>query len=182
VDLRQHTRFSHQGYQPTHESAGLTQTGCLTDQSAIRFEQFVDSLEHLSWIVHQVKDVERHDRIVGFRLERRVEEIGARELRIADLSIHRLDGRLFDHLRRDIDTVNGLHAAGNTERLLPLLYSPAVLIITPRVYHKRLIKNPNVHIERERPLAFWRDWSFIIVMTLGIGYLAASMVWKPPPF
>jgi hypothetical protein len=77
--------------------------------------------------------------------------------------------------------VNGLHAAGNTERLLPLVYSPAVLIITPRVYHKRLIKNPNVHIEREKPLAFWRDWSFVIVMTLGIGYLAAPMVWKTSP-
>ena len=65
---------------------------------------------------------------------------------------------------------------------LALLYSPIVLMITPRLYHKRLIKNPNVHIERERRLAFWLDWSFIIVVTLGIGYLAASMVWKIPVF
>jgi len=65
---------------------------------------------------------------------------------------------------------------------LALLYSPVALMITPRLYHKRLIKNPNVHIERERRLAFWLDWSFIIVMTLGIGYLAASMVWKIPVF
>jgi hypothetical protein len=65
---------------------------------------------------------------------------------------------------------------------LALLYSPIALMITPRLYHKRLIKNPNVHIERERRLAFWLDWSFIIVMTLGIGGLAASMVWKTPLF
>jgi hypothetical protein len=65
---------------------------------------------------------------------------------------------------------------------LALLYSPVVLMMTPRLYHKRLIKNPNVDIERERRLAFWLDWSFIIVMTLGIGALAASMVWKVPVF
>lgn len=64
---------------------------------------------------------------------------------------------------------------------LALLYSPVVLMITPRIYHKRLIKNPKVHIERERRLASWLDWSFITVMTLGIGWLAASMVWKTPP-
>ena len=63
---------------------------------------------------------------------------------------------------------------------LALLYSPVALMITPRLYHKRLIKNPKVNIERERRLAFWLDWSFIIVMTLGIGGLAASMVWKTP--
>ncbi len=33
---------------------------------------------------------------------------------------------------------------------LALLYSPIVLMITPRLYHKRLIKNPNVQLERER--------------------------------
>ncbi len=65
---------------------------------------------------------------------------------------------------------------------LALLYSPVVLMITPRLYHKRLIKNPDVHIERERRLAFWLDSSFIIVMTLGIGFMAASMVWKTPLF
>ncbi len=65
---------------------------------------------------------------------------------------------------------------------LALLYSPVVLMVTPRLYHKRLIKNPNVDIERERRLAFWLDSSFIIVMTLGIGALAASMVWKTPLF
>lgn len=61
---------------------------------------------------------------------------------------------------------------------LALLYSPVVLMITPRLYHKRLIKNPDVDIERERRLAFWLDWSFIFAMTGGIGALAASMVWK----
>jgi hypothetical protein len=61
---------------------------------------------------------------------------------------------------------------------LAVLYSPVVLMITPRLYHKRLIKNRNVDIERERRLAFWLDSSFIVVMTLGIGALAASMVWK----
>ena len=61
---------------------------------------------------------------------------------------------------------------------LPHAASPVVLMITPRLYHKRLIKNPNVDIERERRLAFWLDSSFIVVMTLGIGALAASMVWK----
>ena len=65
---------------------------------------------------------------------------------------------------------------------LALLYSPVALMITPRLYHKRLIKNPKVDIERERRLAFWLDWSFISVMTLGIGYLAASMVWKKAIF
>ena len=65
---------------------------------------------------------------------------------------------------------------------LALLYSPVVLMITPRLYHKRLIKNPAVHIEREKRLAFWLDWSFIVVMTLGLGFLAASMVWKAPLF
>jgi len=65
---------------------------------------------------------------------------------------------------------------------LALLYSPLALMITPRLYHKRLIKNPDVHIEREGRLAFWLDWSFIIVMMLGIGYLSASMVWKIPVF
>ncbi len=65
---------------------------------------------------------------------------------------------------------------------LALLYSPVILMITPRLYHKRLIKNPDVHIERERRLAFWLDSSFIVVMTLGGGCLAASMVWKAPLF
>ena len=65
---------------------------------------------------------------------------------------------------------------------LALLYSPVALMITPRLYHKRLIKNPDVHIEREQRLAFWLDWSFIAVMTLGVGGLAASMVWKDPLF
>ena len=55
-------------------------------------------------------------------------------------------------------------------------------MITPRIYHKRLIKNPDVNIERERRIAFWLDLSFIILMTLGIGALAASMVWKKPLF
>ena len=63
---------------------------------------------------------------------------------------------------------------------LALLYSPVALMITLRLYHKHLIKNPSVNIEHERRLAFWLDSSFIIVMTLGIGYLAASMVWKIP--
>ena len=65
---------------------------------------------------------------------------------------------------------------------LALLFSPLVLMITPRLYHKRLIKNPDVHIEREKRLAFWLDWSFIVVMTLGVGGLAASMVWRAPLF
>jgi hypothetical protein len=65
---------------------------------------------------------------------------------------------------------------------LALLYSPVVLMITPRLYHKRLIKNPKVNIERERRLAFWLDSSFIVVMIIGIGYLAASMVWKTALF
>ena len=47
---------------------------------------------------------------------------------------------------------------------------------------KRLIRNPKVRIDREKRLAFWLDWSFIIVMTLGVGGLAASMVWKSPLF
>jgi hypothetical protein len=65
---------------------------------------------------------------------------------------------------------------------LAALASPLILMITPRLYHKRLIKNPDVHIERERRMAFWLDWSFILVMTLGVGGLAASMVWKAPLF
>ena len=65
---------------------------------------------------------------------------------------------------------------------LALLYSPVTLMLTLRLYHKRLIKNPSVNIEHERRLAFWLDSSFIIVMTLGIGSLSASMVWKAPLF
>jgi hypothetical protein len=65
---------------------------------------------------------------------------------------------------------------------LAVLYSPLALMITPRFYHKRLIKNPNVDIEREKRLAFWLDWSFIVVMTLGVGSLALSMVRKVPLF
>jgi hypothetical protein len=65
---------------------------------------------------------------------------------------------------------------------LAVLFSPVALMITPRLYHKRLIKNPDVDIEREKRLAFWLDWSFIAVMTLGVGGLAASMVWKDPLF
>lgn len=65
---------------------------------------------------------------------------------------------------------------------LAVLYSPLALMITPRLYHKRLIKSPTVQIERERRLAFWLDWSFIVVMNLGVGYLAASMIWKTPLF
>jgi hypothetical protein len=63
-----------------------------------------------------------------------------------------------------------------------LLYWPVAPMITLRLYLKRLIKNPSVNIEHERRPAFWLDSSFIIVMTLGIGYLAASMVWKIPVF
>jgi hypothetical protein len=65
---------------------------------------------------------------------------------------------------------------------MALLFSPVVLMITPRLHHKRLIKNPDVDIDRERRLAFWMDWSFIILMTVGIGSLAASMVRKTPLF
>lgn len=65
---------------------------------------------------------------------------------------------------------------------LAVLYSPVALMITPRLYHKRLIKNPDVHIQREKRLAFWLDWSFIAVMTLGVGSLAASMLRKVPLF
>ena len=65
---------------------------------------------------------------------------------------------------------------------LALLYSPVVLMITPRLYHKRLIKNPNVQFEREKRLAFWLDWSFIAVMSLGVGALAAAMLRKTPLF
>jgi len=49
-----------------------------------------------------------------------------------------------------------------------------------RRYHKRLIKNPNVDIRREKRLSFWLDWSFIVGMAVGIGALAASMVRKVP--
>jgi hypothetical protein len=59
-----------------------------------------------------------------------------------------------------------------------LLYTPLVLMIIPRLYHKRLIKNAAVSIEREKRLAFWQDWSFIAVMALVMGYLAASMIRK----
>jgi hypothetical protein len=65
---------------------------------------------------------------------------------------------------------------------LAVLASPPILMITPRLYHKRLIKNPDVHIERERRMAFWLDSSFICVMGLGVGFLATSMVWKTPLF
>ena len=65
---------------------------------------------------------------------------------------------------------------------LIVLASPLVLMITPRLYHKRLIKNPRVDIEREKRLAFWMDCGFILVMTLGVGFLAASMVWKASLF
>jgi hypothetical protein len=65
---------------------------------------------------------------------------------------------------------------------LALLASPPVLMITPRLYHKRLIKNPDVNIERERRMAFWLDWSFISAMSFGVGGLAASMVWKTAVF
>ena len=61
---------------------------------------------------------------------------------------------------------------------LMLLYTPPVLMIIPRFYHKRLIKNSAVRIEREKRLAFWQDWSFVVVMTLVMGYLVASMVRK----
>jgi len=58
------------------------------------------------------------------------------------------------------------------------LASPPILMITPRLVHKRLIKNPDVHIEREKRLAFWMDWIFIVGMTLGVALLAISMVRK----
>jgi hypothetical protein len=63
-----------------------------------------------------------------------------------------------------------------------LLLSPAILMITPRFVHKRLIKNPAVEIERERRVAFMMDWSFIAVMTLIFGSLTVSMVWKTALF
>ena len=85
-DFGQHAGLTNQGNQPTYHGTGLTETGCLADQSAIGSEQFVDSLEHPSWIVHQMKSIEGHDRIVRFRLEPRIEEIDSRESRIADLS------------------------------------------------------------------------------------------------
>lgn len=59
-----------------------------------------------------------------------------------------------------------------------LLSSPPILMITPRLVHKRLIKNADVDIERERRLAFWMDWSFIVLMTLIIGFLSSSMLRK----
>jgi len=61
---------------------------------------------------------------------------------------------------------------------LALLFSPLVLMITPRLYHKRLIQDPGVDIEREKRLAFWLDSGFIVVMSLGLSGLVTSMVLK----
>jgi len=61
---------------------------------------------------------------------------------------------------------------------LAALFSPLILMLTPRLVHKRLIKNPGVNIERERRVAFWMDWIFIVGMTLGVALLTASMVRK----
>ncbi len=63
-----------------------------------------------------------------------------------------------------------------------LLASPPIMMIIPRVYHKRLIKNADVNIVREKRLALWQDWGFIVVMTFIVGCLCASMVWKSALF
>ena len=61
---------------------------------------------------------------------------------------------------------------------LVLLYTPPVLMILPRLYHKRLIRNGQLDVARERRLALWQDWLFIALMTAIVGGISASMVWK----
>jgi hypothetical protein len=59
-----------------------------------------------------------------------------------------------------------------------LLATPPVLMIIPRFYHKRLIKNVQINVAVERRKALWQDWIFITLMTAIIGATSASMVWK----
>lgn len=61
-----------------------------------------------------------------------------------------------------------------------LLVTPPILMIIPRFYHKRFIKDPNVDIAREKRSAFWQDWGFIIIMTLFMAALVLSMIRKMP--
>jgi hypothetical protein len=59
-----------------------------------------------------------------------------------------------------------------------LLATPPILMIIPRLYHKRLIRNGQIDVARERRLALWQDWLFIALMTAIVGAMSASMVWK----
>jgi hypothetical protein len=59
-----------------------------------------------------------------------------------------------------------------------LLATPPILMIIPRFYHKRLIRNEQVDVVQERRMALWQDWLFIALMTAIITALSASMVWK----
>jgi hypothetical protein len=59
-----------------------------------------------------------------------------------------------------------------------LLATPPILMIIPRLYHKRLINNEDINIHREQHLALWQDWFFIFMMTVIIAVISSSMVWK----
>jgi hypothetical protein len=63
-----------------------------------------------------------------------------------------------------------------------LLVTPPILMLIPRFYHKRLIKNGLLDVGRERRKALWQDWLFIALMTAVIGVMSASMVWKTVVF
>jgi hypothetical protein len=82
-----------------------------------------------------------------------------------------------------VDQLGGLQAQRWAfQGYLFLLATPPILMLIPRFYHKRLIKDREVDVDRERRKALWQDWIFLALMTAVIGVLSASMVWKTVVF
>lgn len=59
-----------------------------------------------------------------------------------------------------------------------LLATPPILMVIPRFYHKRLIRNPAINLVKEQRLALFQDWIFIFLMTAIVLAISASMIWK----
>ena len=63
-----------------------------------------------------------------------------------------------------------------------LLGTPIILMVIPRFYHKRIIKDVELDIAKEQRLALWQDWVFIVLMSALLAAISGSMVWKTPIF
>lgn len=59
-----------------------------------------------------------------------------------------------------------------------LLATPPILMAIPRFYHKRLITDVDLNLAKEKRLALLQDWAFIVLMTVIVVAISASMLWK----
>ncbi len=61
-----------------------------------------------------------------------------------------------------------------------LFFVPPIYIVSSRIWHRRFIKAVNINIEREKRIAFWQDWLYVIGMTAAVLFLSSTMTFDTP--